>query len=1397
MAEFANVMSHAGARYPTSTGGGNVHEYMKFLGPPTGSLQPTAYDKQNFTHYDLAEAYKGRNLFLADTVTGFVMENITWYTTNALPWVQSDQLHFQWSEWKMTEAIAPRVPHEGVSRLLTSSKHTENAHSIRRGMAFTMEADFYRTDEGRTHYLRNLLGLAQVVQETQDHDTMFQLMSTKTYDMMWNEKFGMSRISFVKYIEEEILNYGCAAEPNADRLEILVEEARRTMGKINVTPNMLILGPGARVYLSMVPETQTEFWTAGEQGTIMKRRGPDALGTYRGLQVFETRDFHETSNSPAVQLLTRRSQIAEFHEMFLEETNTDDAHAFTASQRNIYIYDENNNDMAKITFREAFENAGLFGKRDDDDFSEIIKKLIIDYNARGQQPDSDSQHTAAGSHHPPPIFVATHDGAEWSAISHFGQMELTYASHKDFETIGRSIAGKCAAKESHYRDLVALVHEIEMQPYSDAFFDALIRENVEASINREDQFLGEETPADLAGAWGTQRIREWKPNGVGGLSLPHDAQFGNMGFPPGFANAPGLRTLAMEASRTDSPWHQAGLRAQDGISMLGSIVATLQKILPGADALDPLNRAPWFHREDPLTVFFSNVFSLPRDPLFMLHLPAVGGGAGGAVEGARGSEPPPAGGGGTNLPWVKLPGDNVQVWSSVLGQNVEVQKQITAATGGIVGREAQVVSLMPSGDSPGAVAVRNANINILRAINTRANYAAGDAGDAEIRELRMKYEMLVIAWTAASNTKTPSARHEVWQAVVAMDDNLTTRGFDSGLKDDVLTAFVGPEVRRGSPEATGGSERRDRLQGQGASLVGDLPGLSTQYETWTRDNVLPFVEGQGPGQSAVQALDAGVRTSVTNVFENEAELSYIADAVGLGSPDFSAPFSDASVALAARLAASLNTDRARTLAAAIATDVAAVRAALPAGARFPAGGSSGAPPGVAVVDTPATRADSRYYRTPLTSSKAMLESISAQFGDKDTPPLVLPGDPASLNTLPFGGRGTGVLPSQLFERTNYADIASVSVGRIKRKLGDTAMVARRISGTVPVSAASAAGAANFDAIDEDDGSDDEETLEGMFSERYSRPSKRNKTELLGAHRPGVDMAAAPGTGIESDTFRERWHMANDIVDPIVRMATMVFMTARADSRHAWLTMISQDAITPVNIVLFRPFIEHDMQAAIVLRGGIETGANVYGHSNFEVGADVISKILNANFTFYAKAIVWKKQNVQLLMDIKPEAYQGGSSAEFANSSKDFAEMHRARPSLIAVPVPMSEKKLGRFVYIGGPMTRAVTDLNPDIDGTPGPGYSSYELVERRWQLEKTYRNPTAMGRDNFYSRQNRPTLIAARGTQLSYNNKDGAYTRVYEGGGHRTKKAYPGAAHVWNGAAKSFIAFDWNSRRWE
>jgi hypothetical protein len=68
---------------PTIGGAANAHgtvtsqgqnPWLEYFGPSNGPLVTQAYDKYAEENYDLPEAYRGKNLFLRDTIDGLITD---------------------------------------------------------------------------------------------------------------------------------------------------------------------------------------------------------------------------------------------------------------------------------------------------------------------------------------------------------------------------------------------------------------------------------------------------------------------------------------------------------------------------------------------------------------------------------------------------------------------------------------------------------------------------------------------------------------------------------------------------------------------------------------------------------------------------------------------------------------------------------------------------------------------------------------------------------------------------------------------------------------------------------------------------------------------------------------------------------------------------------------------------------------------------------------------------------------------------------------------------------------------------------------------------------------------------------------------------------------------------
>lgn len=359
--------------HPTVEGAAKAHggqtsqgenPWLAYFGPSNGPIITNAYDKYAEQNYDLPEAYKGKNLYLQETITGLVTDaqKPDFYTTVLLPWQQTDQINFAWNEFHFNETLAGRVPHEGISRLVTSSKRARTDKSVRRGIAMVLEHGFMSTAEGQEHYRRNLLGIAQCVQETANHDVMAALFSCDNYDREWERNHGVLTDGVRRAVNEEVYAYArLQKQPNG--LDIAIEDAKQRMKRYGVIPDTLVIPPKVAIYLTMVRPEKTQYWVAGPNGAKSLRQGPDAMTNFRGLNVFETRSFDVYAGETPVDLGLRRRQVGEYYPVQDNSTvSSIREHGYDADNMSVIIYDESVDNWRKITVLEMLKHCGRYNR---------------------------------------------------------------------------------------------------------------------------------------------------------------------------------------------------------------------------------------------------------------------------------------------------------------------------------------------------------------------------------------------------------------------------------------------------------------------------------------------------------------------------------------------------------------------------------------------------------------------------------------------------------------------------------------------------------------------------------------------------------------------------------------------------------------------------------------------------------------------------------------------------------------------------------------------------------------------------------------------------------------------------------------------------------------------------
>lgn len=325
------------------------------LEPFFGQVEPQykkmlAEDKFAHETYNLPKAFEGKNKHLEKVFDYLITEEDAWYTRDVLPWVLTDDLSVKWEIFRFNKTLMDLEPHQGVPRYVTAERESRSDRLVRRGLAFIIEHGFYKTDQGRQHYLMNLRQIVDSVNETAYHGVIHALLASKNHYKEWERQHGATVTRPGQLLRAQRRRWGVVQKQERG-LYILDAELKDQMKYEGVTPNVWILPSKMSIYVTMVPSAEVEFYRKGSGAAANLEKGPANLLTFRGSKVYETRPFDIDFIGEPRDLLVRERQIGSYFKFpTQEEVGADNS-------RDIYIYSMDEDDYVQIKYSEALRVA--------------------------------------------------------------------------------------------------------------------------------------------------------------------------------------------------------------------------------------------------------------------------------------------------------------------------------------------------------------------------------------------------------------------------------------------------------------------------------------------------------------------------------------------------------------------------------------------------------------------------------------------------------------------------------------------------------------------------------------------------------------------------------------------------------------------------------------------------------------------------------------------------------------------------------------------------------------------------------------------------------------------------------------------------------------------------------
>ena len=342
----------------SSVGSVPDHSLAPFFGGVDPQYQKLlAEDKFAHETFNLPKAYEGKNKHLESVLDYLITEADAWYTKDILPWVLTEDLSVKWDIFRFNKTLMDLEPHQGVPRYVTAERESRSDRLVRRGLAFIIEHGFYKTDQGRQHYLMNLRQIVDSVNETAYHGVIHALLTSQNHYLEWERQHGTTVVRPSQLLAKERRRWAVVQKQERG-FYLLDAELKDTMKYEGVVPNSWILPSKFSIYVTMVPSSEVEYYKKGPGAVANLEKGPDNLLTFRGSKVFETRPFDIDFIGEPRDLLVRERQIGEFF-IFPKPGDGDYNTEINTGQRDIYIYSMDSDSMEKIEYQHALRIAKL------------------------------------------------------------------------------------------------------------------------------------------------------------------------------------------------------------------------------------------------------------------------------------------------------------------------------------------------------------------------------------------------------------------------------------------------------------------------------------------------------------------------------------------------------------------------------------------------------------------------------------------------------------------------------------------------------------------------------------------------------------------------------------------------------------------------------------------------------------------------------------------------------------------------------------------------------------------------------------------------------------------------------------------------------------------------------
>lgn len=437
--------SQESAFYSKGLPSGLSNLFEAYLGPPIRPQAVNPYEKRSVATFNGPEAFVGRNLFLRDTVTDWMLTaQYDWPTRRVFPIVYTTEIHIMWQQWETNAHFLGVTPHQGTSKIVSQKRNLRRAQLIRRGIMLEFEEGFTKTELGQECFVRGLYQIVRAIQETLNIEVINALVNAHRYQRQFMRETAKGREQdLVQQLEEDRDRFAIANK-NQLGLELLSAQVYDDMRTYRGDYDCLIMNQEVVISQKFVGEKRTDYYRAGAigparvngdgtgivaaGGTNETLRGLEPEYMVRGKPVYIARAY-ATDTVGKQNMLERTRAVGEYNTMIDEcPANV----PYQSLTRDICIYDESHDEFDEVTLDVALDECNVFDQNGD------VSQEFVRNKTRG----SDALNTTVGGYDPRRNFLAAHISGQQtiSPVKYVGDVDQVFYGVEHIEAAGMSVA---------------------------------------------------------------------------------------------------------------------------------------------------------------------------------------------------------------------------------------------------------------------------------------------------------------------------------------------------------------------------------------------------------------------------------------------------------------------------------------------------------------------------------------------------------------------------------------------------------------------------------------------------------------------------------------------------------------------------------------------------------------------------------------------------------------------------------------------------------------------------------------------------------------------------------------------------------------------------------------------